>query len=47
MEMIKIYRHRPDHSYAGAEVSLMLDDDGYYIVQIACVINDEDVDIMY
>lgn len=47
MEMIKYYRRDPSSTYAGAEVSLMADDNGYCVEQIACVINDEDVEIMY
>lgn len=47
MKIIKYYRRDPTSTYAGAEVSLMVDDDGHYIVQIVCVINDEDVEVMY
>lgn len=47
MKIIKYYRRDPSSTYAGAEVSLMADDNGYCVVQIACVINDEDVEIMY
>lgn len=47
MEVIKYQRREPNSTYAGAEVLLTVDDDGFYTVQILCLINDEDVEVMY